>query len=324
MNTFNTIDSFVQKHSLLHPNQTIIIGLSGGPDSVFLLYYLLSKKESLNLTLIAAHLNHEWRDSAHIDADLCVKLCKQLDVPLLCAKKSDLKIDCKPSGSKEQDARIARRTFFNNLINDYRAEAVALAHHQNDQEETFFIRLLRGAALTGLSCMQPKSGPYIRPLLPINKTDILDWLNANEISFAIDPTNDSHDFLRNRIRHTLVPTLHKIDPRFHTSFAHTLERLQETERFLSHITQSTFNTLAEYNKEKKCYVIDKKEFLACDPVLQYRILVHWLSIEQAHFPVTQAFFDEMLRFIKQPGNKTHTMRNIWHLTKNNHSFYITK
>ena len=109
MEIFRTLDAFTKKHTLICSGQTIIIGLSGGPDSVFLLYYLLSKKEAYNLTLVAAHLNHEWRESAQQDADFCADLCKRLAVPFVCKKISDLDVTIKSSGSKEQDARRARR-----------------------------------------------------------------------------------------------------------------------------------------------------------------------------------------------------------------------
>lgn len=324
MKTFNTVDAFAAKHTLFSPGQTIIVGLSGGPDSVFLLHYLMHKKEAYNLNLIAAHLNHEWRDSAQADADFCADLCTTLGITFVSKKISELGIHIKPSGSKEQDARRARQAFFARLTHEYGADAIALAHHKDDQEETFFIRLFRGTSLSGLVGMQPKNAPYIRPLLGIGKQEILAWLAERNIGFAIDPTNVSHDFLRNRIRHKLMPTLNEIDARFSNSFTNTLERLQETERFLVQLTEQYFNDIARFDAKLNSYTICKATFLALDPVIRYRLLIHWLALEKVPFPVTQAFLDEIVRFIEQPENKTHTIHHAWELVKKKGIFYLQR
>jgi tRNA(Ile)-lysidine synthase len=324
MNVFNLIDSYVHKHRLLCTGQRIIVGLSGGPDSVFLLHYLLSKKNTYNLTIIAAHLNHEWRDSAQADADFCEQLCNRLKIPFVSAKLSELNLSLKPSGSKEQDARRARQTFFKQLITTYNADTVALAHHKNDQEETFFIRLLRGASLSGLVGMRPHNTPYIRPLLCIDKQTILSTLANTNYTFAVDPTNESSCFLRNRIRHMLIPALNTVDKRFSNSFMMTLERLQETELFLMRLTEQHFAQIAQFVPNNSAYVLNKELFLALDPILQYRLLVYWLSKEVVSFPITQAFFDEMIRFLKRTENGSHLIHPLWHLVKAKSGFYIRK
>jgi tRNA(Ile)-lysidine synthase len=323
MKIFKAIDAFVAKHTLLSNGQTIIIGLSGGPDSVFLLYYLLAKKELFNLKIIAAHLNHEWRDSAQVDEVFCVQLCNRLNIPLICKKLSELNLTVKSSGSKEQDARNARRRFFAQLAHEHAADAIALAHHLDDQTETFFIRLFRGAGLSGLIGIRPKSESYIRPLLCISKNEILAHLTQRNISYVIDPTNESTDFLRNRIRHKVMPALRETDNRFTQSFTKTLNRLQEIEQFLVKLTEPTFTDIASFDPIKKRYIIDKHAFLALDPVIRYRILVHWFSLEKAPFPVTQGFFDEIIRFIQQPESKTHSACTAWQLVKTKYGLHLS-
>lgn len=322
MSIYNRIDAFVSKHQLISPGQTIIVGLSGGPDSVYLLHYLLQKKEFYDATIIAAHLNHEWRDSAQVDESFCIELCRKLDVPLVTKKMSELNLDIKPSGSKEQDARHARRSFLEHLARFYNADTIAVAHHADDQIETFFIRLMRGAGLTGLAGMRPKNGKYIRPLLSISKKDIMTWLEEQNVSYVIDPTNESFAYLRNRIRHKLIPLMHEIDDRFINSCKQTLERLQDTELFLAHLTKQAFSDIAVFDRTKKVYVVDKQKFMALEPVLRYRVLVDWLAAEKVHFPVTQAFFDEIIRFIGNSENKPHSLHNRWKLIKTKSNMYI--
>jgi tRNA(Ile)-lysidine synthase len=322
MNTYKKIDTFAAKHQLFQQNQTIVIGLSGGPDSLFLLHYLVAKKDNLNLKIIAAHLDHEWRETSAKDAVFCKEMCTQLNIPFISKKLSELSIHIKPSGSKEQDARKARRYFFEQIAKEHSADAIALAQHKDDQEETFFIRLLRGASLTGLTGMSPKHGLYIRPLLCITKKEILDWLQQHDVAYLTDPTNISDDFLRNRIRNKLIPVINEIDPRFSGTLAKTMQRLQQTEHFLERLTVQTFENISEFNEKKNNYIINKKNFLMLDSVLQYRILVHWLTQEKVTFPVTQGFLDEIIRFIKQPENKIHEIAKGWHITKKQNIFYI--
>ncbi len=324
MDTIKKINAWVETYKLLSSGQTIIVGLSGGPDSVFLLHYLVAHKEALKLNLIAAHLDHEWRADSGNDTEFCKDLAEQLQVPYVSRKISELDKRFKQTGSKEQDARTARRYFLEQIAQKYNANVIALAQHKDDQEETFFIRLLRGATLTGLTGMWPKRGIYIRPLLCITKTEILDWLKEHDIAYLTDPTNESLDYLRNRIRMQLLPTIKQIDPRFNLNFSKTIGHLQQTELFLQKLTEDTFNSIASFDESKQAWIIDLKPFLSLDPVMHYRILIHWLALEKVPFPVSQAFFDEMMRFFKQPESKSHAIHEDWHLVKKKQNVYIQK
>lgn len=324
MHIFKKIDLFCIKHSLLQEGSTIIIGLSGGPDSVFLLYYLLHAQKNYQLKLIAAHLNHQWRDTAEHDAYVCRSLCEKLGIPFIYKTISELGLSYKPTGSKEQDARIARRAFFSQAAHEHGATAIALAHHLDDQEETFFIRLFRGADVAGLACMRPKKGIYVRPLLTIRKDQIMAWLAKEHISFAIDPTNESSAFLRNRIRLKLIPLAAAIDERFHSSFAATLNRLQETDDFLNRMTEHTFNEIATFNEKNGAHALQKELFLRQHPVMRYRLIVYWLAQEKAQLPISQAFFDELLRFLNNDKSISHAVGPHYLIIKKKGIFYLQK
>lgn len=324
MNIFTKITTWADKHTLLHKGQTIIVGLSGGPDSIFLLYYLLSRKQELNLTLISAHLNHEWRPCASQDEAFCRALCAKLGVTYVSSTLSQLACHIKPSGSKEQDARNARRFFFQQLAQKYNAHAVALAHHKDDQEETFFIRLLRGATITGLSCMWPRHDIYIRPLLCVTKQEILSWLAQHNITYVIDPTNANPDYLRNRIRNELMPLLATIDDRSHINISKSIDHLQQTELFLQKLTTQTFATIAEYDTSKQCYIITLPTLFAQDIFMQYRLLIHWLTLEKVALPASTNFLDEIVRFLHQPENKSHKMHGTWSIVKKKQQCYVLR
>lgn len=322
MNIIDNINTFIQKHNLIKQDQVIIVGLSGGPDSVFLLHYLHARKQELNLTLIAAHLDHQWRTSSAQDAALCQDLCNKLGITLESKKISDLNYTLKVTGSKEQDARNARRFFFAQLLKQYNAHAIALAHHQDDQAETFFIRLVRAASVTGLACMWPKSGPYVRPLLAVSKQEILEWLKGHSITYALDPTNTSNDYLRNHIRNELLPMFKTIDTRFALNMQKTIGHLQQTEAFLEQLTATTFATLAHYDDANHCYIINKAALLTQEQFMQNRLIMYWLISERVALPASTSFLDEIVRFLRQPGSKEHTIHHKWRIVKQKNICYV--
>ncbi|MEX0671873.1 MAG: tRNA lysidine(34) synthetase TilS [Candidatus Babeliales bacterium] len=316
---FQTIKNYSNHYTLIPDNATIIVGLSGGPDSVFLLLYLTSIQKEKNLRLIAAHLDHAWRDDSKKDEQFCATLAKKLKIDYLGETASNLAATEKFDGSKEEFGRRLRRKFFESVAKKHSADAIALAHHLDDQEETFFIRLIRGTSLAGLSCMKPKAGLYIRPLLEIRKEDIVAWLDTNSITYCIDPTNITQNFLRNRIRSQVIPALRECDARFDHNFLNTLLKLQDADRLLNELTKTQLNTIQEDND-----AINLKQFFTFDPYLQKRIIMAWLIQEQAPFTPQESFLNEILRFLEQPGSKTHQMHETWSIKKEKEVAWIIK
>lgn len=317
---FTSITNFVEKNDLIADNTTIIIGLSGGPDSVFLLYYLHEIAQKRKLNLIGAHLDHEWRQDSKEDTLFCKQLCEKLGIKFISAKASELDIEFKKTGSLEDLGRKMRRHFLLKLCTDYKAHAIALAHHADDQQETFFIRLLRGTALAGLCSMRPQSGKFIRPLLTIFKKEILSYLNSHQISYLTDPTNEQDDFLRNRIRKMVIPALRESDQRFDKNFMSTLSHLQDAEDTLTALTKVIYEDLSEMVDGAMQLNIDK--LLAFSPYLRNRILMYWLITENAPFTPTEKFLAEIVRFIKQPESKDHNLHENWKLRKKKNKIWI--
>ena len=314
------IDQFITKHNLLPINTKVVLGFSGGADSMFLFNLLAEKHRKGTISFIAAHLDHEWRDDSYKDEQFCRKMAKKLNIPFATAKSSELGITEKFNGSREEFARKMRRHFLETICKDHNANAITLAHHLQDQQETLFIRLIRGATLTGLTAMRPKNGNYIRPLLEVNKNDITNYLQTHNIEYINDPSNESPAFLRNRIRHTVLPSLQACDQRFDANFLTTLNRLKDTEQFLQQHTKKIFEQISY--AENNIVSVDLKQFLALDAVIQYRLLMYWLEQMSVPFPPTQAFLDEIIRFFKQPGSKEHQICEQWSLVKKKEMVHI--
>lgn len=318
---FNKIDQFCDREKLIFHDHRILIGISGGPDSVFLVYFFKHIQKKYNLTLIAAHLDHGWRAESARDAQFCKDLCAQVSIPYY---QKHLRDFCdtpsgkSPSGSVEHDARLARRTFFQALAQEHAIDSIALAHHQDDLLETFFIRLIRGSGLTGLTGIKPRSGNYIHPLLEMSKADILEYLHAHTIAYCIDITNQDTNFLRNTIRHNLMPAYSALDKRATGNLVRTIEQLQHVDTFIEKLAQE------QYQKIVQARWLDTQIFLTLDTVLQHRILLLWIINAGVIFTPTEKFFAEITRFFEQPESKTHWVSKSWGIKKLKNKVSIQK
>jgi len=313
----SSIRTYIEKKGLIHDEATLILGLSGGPDSVFLLHTLAHLRAEKKLTLIAAHLDHNWRPESANDAQFCNELAQKYDVPFIGKTIAELNLSLKFNGSKEEIGRKARRQFFESVAKEYNATAIALAHHADDQMETFFIRMVRGASLAGLAGMKAKEGLYIRPLLEIKKQDILNYLHEHKIHYVIDSSNQSDEYLRNRIRNNVIPALQKADERFEQTFISTHAQLTQTEEFLHELTATT---LAQISDEQGSLSITL--LLSLHPILRNRILINWLIARKVPFIPSQSLFDEITRFLEKSGNGKHNFYGKWDLIKNNGKILI--
>lgn len=289
----------------------ILVGLSGGPDSVALLHLLAHYCAQRSIRLVAAHLDHGWRSESAQDAQWCRNLCQSLSIEFVSNHIDTFRDQLRMNGSKEEYARNARRLMFELIADDVNATVIALAHHQNDQEETFFIRLVRGASLTGLTGMKPVDGRYIRPLLAATKQEIFEYLEANSIDYLTDQTNESTDYLRNRIRNHVIPTLKACDRRFEQTLSNTMSRLALTEEYLIQETERIYASSAEKN------ILNTKIFKTLHPIMRHRILIKWLCAYSVKFPVSQAFLDELDRFLICGKAPTHAVNQRWLIEKKN-------
>lgn len=320
--TFNTqlssdliasITTFIDQHHLVVHGQTVIIGLSGGPDSLFLLHILTHLRNDYSLHLIAAHLDHGWRDTSADDVLFCKTVAEELGVKFIRKHAHEITISKPRKGSLEEQGRLLRRTFFKGLAAQYPGSCIALGHHADDQQETFFIRLLRGSGITGLSGIKNKDGIFIHPLLCCSKQTIIEALEKNNIAYLIDPTNESDQFLRNRIRRNIIPALRKCDARFDESLRRTMENLRETDDFLEEQTHTLF-TQCTHESHGKLWLALPMLF-EMHPFMQKKILLAWCMHAQVQFTPSSGFFNEILQFLKNKKSNHHTFYNSWQIIK---------
>jgi tRNA(Ile)-lysidine synthase len=199
----------------------LVVGLSGGADSVALLDALTTLAGPREIQVLAAHLDHGLRTDSAEDAAFCHALCKRLGVPLR-SERADVRSRARRErGGLEQAARRERYAFLNRVRRETGAAAIAVAHTRDDQAETLLLRLLRGAGATGLGGMRPRAGRILRPLLEVSREEVLAHLADRGLSWREDSTNADLTHLRNRVRHELLPYL---EARFNPALRRVLAR----------------------------------------------------------------------------------------------------
>lgn len=206
----------IERENLLYPGVKIVVGVSGGADSVCLLKVLLELKKDYGTGLMAVHVNHGLRgEEADRDQEFVENLCRQWSVPLKTYFVNIRKLSEKLRISEEEAGRTARYRILENVLRKTGYDLVAVAHNMEDQAETVMMNILRGAGIDGLCGMPVKRGKIIRPLLNVSRREIEKYLRENNISFCIDSTNRGVEYTRNRIRNQLFPKIGElfgIDP----------------------------------------------------------------------------------------------------------------
>jgi len=208
--------------------QTVVTGLSGGADSVALLDVLATLGAAGGFRVVAAHLDHGLRPDSGADAAFCAALCDRLGVPLRSAAADVRRRAAAERGGLEEAGRRERYAFLRAVAAGEGAAAVAVAHTRDDQAETVLLRLLRGAGSLGLGAMRPRSGDLIRPLLAASRRQVLAHLDSRGLAWREDATNADPAFLRNRVRHELIPYLEsRFNPRIREALARSAELLAD-------------------------------------------------------------------------------------------------
>ncbi len=220
----------IQVHSLLKPGERLLIGLSGGSDSMALLHALLSIKPLLDLELWAAHYNFKLRErESDEDAAFCKAQCHKAGVELFTSESDTRAYAAETKQSIETSAREIRYRFFDEIMNANQLNRLVTAHHANDNAETILFNLFRGSSLLGLKGIPLSTEKVLRPLLFFTKSELMAYIHEKKVPYCTDNTNDLLDADRNYIRHKVIPL---IEERFEHKLIPNLMRLSENGREL--------------------------------------------------------------------------------------------
>jgi len=237
----NAVRQNIIDYNMLAPGDKVVVGLSGGADSVTLLSVLMS----LGYEVFAVHVNHNLRgDGARRDEDFTQKLCEDLGVPLHVYQADVQGLADANKLSIEEAGRRLRYDFFNQALRKLNADKIAVGHNMDDNAETVLLNLFRGTGLRGLCGIPPVNGLVIRPLLTVSRKDIEIYAKENNLPYITDETNMSSDYSRNAIRNEIMPVIRRHFGNVPEVIARNTRWLREEEEYLSSIAKENFDMLA--------------------------------------------------------------------------------
>lgn len=311
---WETVSTFIRKYDLLPAHSTVVVGVSGGADSMGLLHYLDSIKEANCLKLVVAHVDHMFR-GAESEEDM--KFVKQQ-----CEKRGLLfeaeQIDVSAYQNEKKltvqvAARECRYAFYEKVMKNYRADVLALGHHADDQVETILMRLGRGSSMTGYAGILPTrtfgDGVIVRPFLTVTKSEILEYLKAHEVPFRHDPSNDKDAYRRNRLRHHILPILKEEFPGLHERFQAFSEQIQESEQYIGALMEKEWIDVIK-SKENDRVVLDRKPLLFMAKPLQRRgiqLILNYLYNNEIPPSLSSIHIDNLLSLLESehPSGRLH-------------------
>ncbi len=293
---------------LLSEDDKVIIAISGGPDSIALALLLNEVKERLGISLAIFHLDHKLREDSYKDTEFVRKFSEQLKLDFY-SEQYDVKDLAKTTKKSLQDAaRHVRYDLLSKTAKRINANKIATGHQANDQIETFFLRLLRGASLSGLRSIPAKRDNIIRPLLKFERKTLLNYLKAKEQPFLTDPSNSKDIYERNKVRSKLMPLLKELNPSYISVFAKNINLINDEEVLMSNLTDKLKPKLFE--SQNGVIDIDAGKFSGLEKALKRRIIREailaikgdLLKIEYNHIETVIENFDNFGFTLELPDN----------------------
>lgn len=245
MDILAVIQDYINRHQLLPCDAPVIVGLSGGADSVALLDIL----STLGYSCIAAHCNFHLRGNESLrDETFAAKYASEKNIPYVKTDFETRKYAAEKHISVEMAAREQRYSWFEKIRTRYNARAIAVAHHQDDSVETVLLNLIRGTGIRGLTGIDPKNGYIVRPLLAVSREEILAYAEERQLGYVTDSTNLSDIYMRNFIRLKLLPLMEKINPSVKASISRSAEHLKDAEDIFLYTINNARNQILKQDK----------------------------------------------------------------------------
>lgn len=270
-NIINIVKNNIVENSLVKKGDKIVVAVSGGPDSMCLLDTLYRLKDELEFSILVAHVNHGIRIESDLEKEYVEKYCKERNIPFFYLKVDVPKLSKEKKMSEETCGRMVRYDFFEKVRQENNADLIAVAHNLNDNIETILLNQIRGCGLKGLIGMDFKFNNIIRPLLTIEKKDILVYNNELELHPCFDKTNEEDIYLRNKIRLQLIPYLKELNPNFVTNISRMRNILKEDNDFIEEYTNIVFDKVIIKIDNSKI-VFDFSKFMNEHKSIQKRII----------------------------------------------------
>ena len=271
----------IQRYNMLEDGDEVVIGVSGGPDSMTLLNILNNLKEKLNINLYVAHINHMIRKEADEETEYVKDFCAKINVEFF-AKKIRVEEEAKKQKiGTEEAGRNIRYKFLEEVAKKVGANKIATAHNSNDNAETVLMNIIRGTSVSGLKGIDKvRDGKFIRPIIECSRDEIEEYCKEQNLNPKYDKTNDENIYTRNKIRNMLIPFLKK---EFNPNIVDGINRLSqiatEEEQFINKTVEKEYERLkiGADNREENQVILDLKEFNKLDYVIKAKLILYTIS-----------------------------------------------
>lgn len=270
----------IKKYNLIKDGDQVVVGVSGGPDSISLLDILnkLKNEKKLNFEIICVHINHQIREEANDDELFVQNYCKKNQIKFYCKRIDVIKYANNNKIGLEEAGRILRYDFFEVIMQKEKANKIAIAHNKNDKAETIIMNIIRGTGISGLKGIEPiREGKYIRPLIECARDEIEEYCIQNNLNPRIDKTNFENDCTRNKVRNIVLPYIKK---EFNYNIIETMNRLSEvateTEDYLNNKTEQKYNQI-KIEEKNNLIILNLKEFNKCDILIRKRLIIYTIA-----------------------------------------------
>lgn len=295
---------FIEKNELLKQDENLVVGVSGGADSVCLLSLLCKLREEMPFSMTVVHINHGIREEAGEDALFVETLCKDRKVPFVLKAFSVNNLAKEWGMSSEEAGRKVRYEAFSEALGGNNGK-IAVAHNQNDVAETVLFNLFRGSGSAGLAGIHPKNGNIIRPLLCFSREEIENYLKENQLKYCIDKTNLTDDYTRNKIRNHILPYAEEHIVKGSVSHIYkTAGLLREQEDFLEQETDGLLEKVTEFEQEGPVYKINRAEFLKLHIFMQKKIVYRIIeNLSGSKKDITAKHIESVLELFYKDGMK---------------------
>ena len=313
MKLFREILNINKIYNLIESNDIIVVGFSGGPDSVFLVEMLKKLQHFFNFKIYLVHINHLLRgEDADSDENFSFEYAKKNNLEIFIKRISVKEIAKEVGKTLEEVGREERYKFFSEIYEKVGATKIATAHNKDDQIETFLFRLIRGTSLQGLEGIKIKNNNVIRPISQIYKKDILEYLNKNEIQYKIDKTNFENEFTRNSIRLDLIPF---IEERYNIKFK---DKIFSLIKEIRENNQNNSLNLSDYVNSENKIILEKMKFLSN---FDKKNLLS-LFLNQKNIEINRNKIDEINSLTKSNGTKKIDLNKNYRIVKDYTYLYI--
>ncbi len=326
----NKVLETIQKYKLIENNDKIVLGVSGGPDSIAMLNILNDIKNddniNLNFSIVVAHINHLIREEAKQDEEYVKEFCKERNIEFYSKSIDVQKIANTNKIGTEEAGRNVRYEFFDEVLIKTNSNKIAIAHNKNDKIETIIMHILRGSGINGLKGIEPKREKYIRPLIECERNQIEEYCQKENLNPRIDKTNFENIYTRNKIRNVVIPYIKK---EFNENIINTMDRfsnlITEEDKYIENQVKDIFNDIKLEENENQV-VLQLKLFNLQEKVIKSRLILYTITrIFGSTNGIEKIHIEDIIKLCNNNiGNKYLTPNKKIKVLVKNHKIYFSK